>query len=720
MKLLSNLVGRFGEATTIRGALAGVVLGMGALGSAHAATLTCGPGSTPLRVNTASAWSSDAVYGASAGGTLPGTPAALVTDYKWNGWFNPTTTNHPTSAGTGSLAGTPLQGKWLSFGDAQFKVGQPNAGNTTTGNYPLGSNPYPAVRTNGSTAAGQWVQNAVTFTSNDKITVAANVDLSTIKIRGSKALDDDGWFVVIPSAPPSGATHFIQQTVVGGGYAAPVALSLDGSTAGLGFYYGDNTIGFAVRNTNYADTTSQGNPTGLFADFTITADCLTPVAPQPTAPLVCAAGNTTATTVKIGPFTTNARDWKWTRRTVSNTVQNGDYPIFDDYRFRDYFNPASLTGAVNTPTAPTAARWLSPGTVHPAGADVPGVPYPVATGQNGTNGVVLTMNQPITIGSNINLGTIKLEGRFGFDNYGDSVFVNGIGTGANDLPDIRGSFFPATTPAITGFVVGQNTIGLGLNGGEASNDCPGGTCAMAAIAEFYVTAQCTGADPQPLTVDQSINFPQPTTPRPLSSGSFTAGASATSGLPVSYASTTPSVCTVNATTGVVTPVSAGVCTITADQAGGTANGVTYNAATQVTRTVTLAPAAVKQPQTITFPPQTSPQTVSQGDLVPIGPAATASSNLPVTYTSLTPSVCTVVGGAVRVLSTGTCTLQADQPGNANFDPAASVTRSIFFNGLPIAGLVAVPALDAAGLGLLSLLGAAAGALTLRRRKRAAK
>ena len=161
----------------------------------------------------------------------------------------------------------------------------------------------------------------------------------------------------------------------------------------------------------------------------------------------------------------------------------------------------------------TAARWLSPGTTDPAATDIPGVPYPADSGQSkaGFYGSVFTMNQPITVGNNVDLTTIKLDGRFGFDNTGDSVFVQPAGDPAPTsfthlLPDGYGAFTPFTTANVPGFKRGANTIGLVLDGGEAKNDCAGGGCAMAAIADFYVTATCTGAAP--------IDPTKPVTPVP--------------------------------------------------------------------------------------------------------------------------------------------------------------------------------------------------------------
>ena len=55
--------------------------------------------------------------------------------------------------------------------------------------------------------------------------------------------------------------------------------------------------------------------------------------------------------------------------------------------------------------------------------------------------------------------------------------------------------------------------------------------------------------------------------------------------------------------------------------------------------------------------------------------ATASSNLPVSFASLTSAVCTVSGNTVTLVATGTCTIRATQAGDATFNPAPPVARS---------------------------------------------
>jgi hypothetical protein len=56
--------------------------------------------------------------------------------------------------------------------------------------------------------------------------------------------------------------------------------------------------------------------------------------------------------------------------------------------------------------------------------------------------------------------------------------------------------------------------------------------------------------------------------------------------------------------------------------------------------------------------------------------ATASSLLRVQYRTKTPKICSVVKGKVHALRTGTCTVAASQPGNADYLAARTVRRSL--------------------------------------------
>ena len=71
---------------------------------------------------------------------------------------------------------------------------------------------------------------------------------------------------------------------------------------------------------------------------------------------------------------------------------------------------------------------------------------------------------------------------------------------------------------------------------------------------------------------------------------------------------------------------------------------------------------------------------------PFDVSAGASSGLAVAFSSLTSAVCSVSGTTVSLLATGTCTVAADQPGDADFNAAPRVSRSFSV------GTVASPAL----------------------------
>jgi hypothetical protein len=107
--------------------------------------------------------------------------------------------------------------------------------------------------------------------------------------------------------------------------------------------------------------------------------------------------------------------------------------------------------------------------------------------------------------------------------------------------------------------------------------------------------------------------------------------------------------------------STGTCTVTYDQAGNT----NYNAAAQKTETVN----ATKTNQTITFATPAS-HTYGNSDF---DPGATASSGLAVTYGAS--GACSIVSGKVHLASAGSCTVTADQAGNANYNAAAQVQRT---------------------------------------------
>jgi len=158
---------------------------------------------------------------------------------------------------------------------------------------------------------------------------------------------------------------------------------------------------------------------------------------------------------------------------------------------------------------------------------------------------------------------------------------------------------------------------------------------------------------------QTITFP-PVTGVQYVLTEATLKATASSGLTVSYASATPTVCTVSGNT--ATLLIAGSCNIQASQKG---NNV-YAPAADISQSFTVH----ASPQTITFP---AIATQAVGATLTL--KATASSALIVKFTSNTTPVCTVSGTKATMLTAGTCTIEASQAGDDVYAPAKPVTQS---------------------------------------------
>ena len=99
---------------------------------------------------------------------------------------------------------------------------------------------------------------------------------------------------------------------------------------------------------------------------------------------------------------------------------------------------------------------------------------------------------------------------------------------------------------------------------------------------------------------------------------------------------------------------------------GNSTSVTANTSIQLT----ISAVAQKTAQSISFnalPTETAGTTAAL--------VASASSGLPITFASSTPSVCTVSGSTASLLSAGTCTISASQVGNTTYAAATTVNQS---------------------------------------------
>jgi hypothetical protein len=158
----------------------------------------------------------------------------------------------------------------------------------------------------------------------------------------------------------------------------------------------------------------------------------------------------------------------------------------------------------------------------------------------------------------------------------------------------------------------------------------------------------------------------------VAGATYAPAATATSGLAVTFSvdGASSAVCAISG--GVVSFTGVGTCRVNANQSG---DG-NYGAATQLQQSFSVA----KGDQTISFAAlanvaiTTSPLTLS----------ATAGSTLAVAFTSTTTSTCTVSGVTLTLVAQGTCSIVANQAGDANYDPATAVSQTITVAGAPVA------------------------------------
>ncbi|MFZ1062204.1 MAG: LamG-like jellyroll fold domain-containing protein [Acidimicrobiales bacterium] len=153
-------------------------------------------------------------------------------------------------------------------------------------------------------------------------------------------------------------------------------------------------------------------------------------------------------------------------------------------------------------------------------------------------------------------------------------------------------------------------------------------------------------------------------------GTFSLGtATDTGGSTVTFASSTPSVCTVSGT--LVTIVTIGTCTITPTAPAIGNYAVTTGTATNITI------GATNQTFTLTSP---SSENWVVGGAGTFTIAATDSAGTTITYVSETTSVCTVSGTTVTMKTVGTCYIQPTAPAGGNYLATTGNWLTITING----------------------------------------
>jgi len=259
-------------------------------------------------------------------------------------------------------------------------------------------------------------------------------------------------------------------------------------------------------------------------------------------------------------------------------------------------------------------------------------------------------------------------------NATQSIALSGTGVKTSQtitFPAITGTQFALTSVPLSATA----TSGLAVSfasasptvcsvSGTTASLLTSGTCVIHATQAgntLYFAAPLVSQSFTVAKVSQTISFPTITGAH-YALSNVTLGATASSGLTVSFATTTPTVCSVAGNT--VSLLIAGSCILQATQTGSSV----YAAALPVTQVVAVHLAH----QSITV----TPVTATQYALSQLTLSATSSSGLPVSLTSATPSVCTLIGNTASFLIAGTCDIHATQAGNATYAVAPLIAYDI--------------------------------------------
>ena len=374
---------------------------------------------------------------------------------------------------------------------------------------------------------------------------------------------------------------------------------------------------------------------------------------------------------------------------IVTAIAAGTCTVAADQAGDTNYNPA--TRVTQDITTGKGAQTISPITFTPATLNVGGTTTASATATSGLPVVAFSSTTPAvctvsgSIVTAIATGTCTVAAdQAGDANYNAATQVTRditIGKGSQTINTITitpttvnvGGTTTASATATSGLAVtfSSTTPAVCTVSGSTVTAIAAGTCTVAADqagdANYNAATQVT----RDITIGKGSQTISPITFTPPTlnvAGTTTASATATSGLPVTFSSLTPAVCTVSGA--IVTGITAGTCTVAADQAG----NANYNPATRVTSQDITTGKGSQTISPITF----TPPTLNVGGTTTA--SATATSGLPVTFSSLTPAVCTVSGAIVTAITVGTCTVAADQAGNANYNPATRVTSQDITTG----------------------------------------
>lgn len=363
---------------------------------------------------------------------------------------------------------------------------------------------------------------------------------------------------------------------------------------------------------------------------------------------VCTIAGTTASLVSTGTSNITARQagnatWAPANYTRTLNVSKGDQTItFNTLANKTFGDPDYSISATATSgltvtfsSTNTSVATVAGNTVHIAG----GGSTSIVASQTGNSlwNPAPDVQQPLTVNKadqTITFGVLPVK------TYGDNDFA----LTASASSGLSVSYISDNTAVAT---VTGNTVHI----------TGAGTAVITASQAGNTSYNAATDVPQTLTVskaDQIITFgilPG----KAYGDADFTAGASASSGLTLSYTSDNSAVATIAGS--MIHITGAGTAIITASQTG----DANYNAATNVQQSLIVA----KGNQTITFTDYPEKILVTETGTL----AATSSGGTAVLFESLNNSIASVSGSQVTGVAKGSVQIRAYNSGNANYNSA---------------------------------------------------
>ena len=495
------------------------------------------------------------------------------------------------------------------------------------------------------TATVTGLTNGATYTFT--VTATNAIGTSTASAGSNSATPKGNQTITFPNP---GAQNFGTTLTLTASATSSLAPMFTSSTTGVCTITSGGTLTFVTAGSCTVDADQAGNP--VWNAATTVTQTFTVNAVVPDAPTIgtATAGDTQATVTFTAPATTGgaaiiASGYTVTANPGGATATGSSSPV----------TVTGLTNGLSYTFTVTATN--SAGTGNPSAA---------------SNSIIPASPQTITFG---NPGT---------QNFGPTPTLTATSSAGGAYPV---SFTSSTTGVCT------------ITSGGALTFATAGTCTInadqAGDSSFLAAPQ----------VSQSF------TVAPVVPGAPTAATATAGDTQASIAFTAPAFIGGAAISGyTVTVIPADVAPVNGASSpivvAGLTNGQAYTFTVTATNAVGTGAASVASnsitpaaTQTITF---ATPGAQNFGTTPTF--TATADSGLTPTFTSSTTGVCTITtGGALTFVTAGTCTINADQPGNGSYLPAAQVSRTFAVNPLltvsgPVPGMAGMATATLSGGG----------------------